>query len=273
MSLIYGANFWRAMRRANLAALMLRRCTQIDFHATVRGAAGFGAVVGDRLRVATAFGRHALHLDAARGEVVHDALCTVDRQRLVVRRLAGVIRMADDLRDHFRVLLQRLRNLVEHRRERRLDGVAVRVERHVARDVELERAVRLLGDLRARALGRARELVLDVLPVVAGDAADQRTRASADCRALAAAEDRADGGARAGADAGAERRVGALLGRAAGDERTGDGEDGQAGQDSCVHFQSFLSGVERDGCVRFLWAPIAVRVFKRRAAAATTMTA
>src|SRR5258707_3906339 len=99
--------------------------------------------------------------------------------------------MTNHLSDQLRMLHERVRDVVEHRSEAGLDGVAVGVEGDCVRDIDLERTVLLFRHLRARTLRCAGQLALDGLPVVARNTASRRTDARADGRALAATEDRA----------------------------------------------------------------------------------
>ncbi|MCY1305129.1 hypothetical protein D3C81_1218620 [compost metagenome] len=133
--------------------------------------------------------------------------------------------MAHDIGTDILVLAQRLGDLVEHGAERRLDAGAVGIEGHLAGDVHLQRAVRLLGDLGAGAGGVLVQLAADGIPVVAGRTADRTAHGRADQRAGGIAADQvAKPRAHRGAYAGTDRRMGLLFGGAARSQQGGGGE-------------------------------------------------
>src|SRR5471032_1856503 len=218
---------WKSTVLLHLARLRGR--AQVDFHATILRTASFSGVVSNRLGLSHALCRQTLTCYAMASQIRSHALCAILRQRLVVSRLAGAVRMSNHLRDQLRMLRERLRDLVEHRCETRLDSVAVGIERNCVRNIDLQRSVRLFRHLRARALRGAGQLALDGLPVVAGDAARRSDYASADGRTLAAAEDCAKRRARRRANARANGGVIALLGGATGDKCARDGDNAAVG--------------------------------------------
>src|SRR5690606_9165400 len=104
--------------------------------------------------------------------MVHDGTGTVLGQRLVVGGLAGSVGVTYHVGTQLRVLTQGISDRVQDRQQGRLEGVAVRVERNRAWYVDLEGAIRLLGNVNTHFIGtRLVDIALDPTPVVAGDAA------------------------------------------------------------------------------------------------------
>ncbi|MNS42569.1 hypothetical protein D3C72_749500 [compost metagenome] len=197
---------------------------QENFDSSILGAAGLGGVVRHGLALATALGAQAVPGDASVTQVRRHALGAALRELHVVVRVAGAVRVAYHVGNHVLVLAQGLRHLVEHRAERWLDARAVRIERHLARDIHLERAVRLLGDLGACARRVLVQLAADGIPVVAGGPAHGAAHRRAHERASGVAADQvAQAGTHGRAHASADRGMGLLLRGATGQGR-GNGE-------------------------------------------------
>src|SRR5690606_2132916 len=188
-----------------------------DLDPAIAGTSRRRGIVGDRLVGAAAVDLDAAAVDAARDEVVARAGRAAHRQRIVDRVIAGAVGVADDRHDRVRMLVERLREAIEHGAQGRIDLRAVGGERNIARDFQAQAVVRRLAHADAGALGGLLHRLALLLHVARPDIAAQRAGGRADHgaapRPAAGARDRATAHrARDRADAGAGG--GALLGLA-----------------------------------------------------------